>query len=160
MKKKYSRRLLREKALQILYAYEYNPEGLERMIAESIEAATTDDDERFFRTLVYKTVAEARMFDEEIEKRVRNWEMSRVALLDRLILRMGMCELIHLPDVPTKVTINEAIEIAKEFSTGSSGKFVNGVLDVAMADFKERGLVKKAGRGLVEESSGKSKSDE
>jgi N utilization substance protein B len=159
MKKKFSRRVLREKALQILYAYEYNPEGLERMIAEALDEATTDDDERFFRSLVYKTVAEAETFDKEIEKRVENWEMSRVALIDRLILRMGMCELTHLPDVPTKVTINEAIEIAKEYSTGSSGKFVNGVLDVAMADFKKRGLVKKTGRGLVEESTNKPKSE-
>ena len=78
--------------------------------------------------------------------------MSRVALIDKLLLRMGLCEILYFPDIPPKVSINEIIEIAKIFSTAGSGKFINGILDAILSDLKSHDILQKEGRGLVEES--------
>lgn len=67
--------------------------------------------------------------DMRIVGRVTNWEMNRIALIDKILLRIGICELLFFPDIPPKVSINESIEIAKDFSTAGSAKFINGILD-------------------------------
>ena len=74
---------------------------------------------------------------ETISKYLENWEWSRVALLDRLILQMATAELFYIDDVPPKVTISEAIEIANQFSTSDSSSFVNGILDAIYKDQKQ-----------------------
>ncbi|MCK7526701.1 MAG: transcription antitermination protein NusB [Ignavibacteriales bacterium] len=73
-------------------------------------------------------------------------------LLDRILLRMGICEIPFFPDIPPKVSINESIEIAKDYSTSSSGKFINGILDAILDDLKKDDKLNKKGRGLLEES--------
>jgi N utilization substance protein B len=78
--------------------------------------------------------------------------MNRIALIDKILLRMGICEILHFPDIPPKVSINESIEIAKNFSTAGSAKFINGILDAILAEEKKTGKLNKSGRGLVEES--------
>lgn len=78
-----------------------------------------------------------------------NWDVNRVALVDRIILMMGIEEFLHHQDIPPKVTINEYIEIAREYSTEKSGQFVNGMLDALRAELNEQGRIKKTGRGLV-----------
>ena len=78
--------------------------------------------------------------------------MNRIALIDKILLRMGICELLYFPDIPPKVSINEVIEIAKVFSTAGSGKFINGILDAILSELKTTGNLKKTGRGLMEES--------
>jgi N utilization substance protein B len=93
-----------------------------------------------------------------IKSKVSNWEMDRIALIDKLLLRMGICELIYFEDIPPKVSINEVIEISKKFSTAGSAKFINGVLDAVLNDLKKSGQLKKSGRGLIDESISK-KSD-
>ena len=70
--------------------------------------------------------------------------------MDRLILRMGICELLYFQEIPPKVSMNEAIELAKLFSTEKSGQFVNGILDAVLADVKKSGELTKAGRGLLD----------
>jgi N utilization substance protein B len=90
--------------------------------------------------------------DKHIKFRVDNWEMNRIALIDKILLRMGICELLYFPDIPPKVSINEAIEIAKLYSTAGSGKFINGILDVILTELKDTGKLNKTGRGLLEES--------
>jgi N utilization substance protein B len=87
-----------------------------------------------------------------IREKVNNWEMERIALIDRILLRIAIAELLYFPDIPPKVSINEAIEIAKEYSTAKSGKFINGVLDAILTDLKQSGKLNKSGRGLIEES--------
>ncbi len=78
-----------------------------------------------------------------IEPKLINWDAERVALIDQLLLRMGLCELLYFPSIPTKVTINEYIEIAKQYSTPQSGQFINGVLDKLLKDLeKEDRIVK------------------
>jgi N utilization substance protein B len=87
-----------------------------------------------------------------IAKKIKNWELDRIALIDRIVLRMGICELKYFPEIPPKVSINEAIELAKKFSTERSGKFVNGVLDAVYNELKETGQLVKQGRGLIDKS--------
>jgi N utilization substance protein B len=70
--------------------------------------------------------------------------------LDKLILRLALCEFLHFPDIPPKVTIDEAIEIAKKYSTEKSGRFVNGILDAVLIDLRKEGRLHKKGRGLSE----------
>lgn len=77
--------------------------------------------------------------------------MGRIALIDKILLRMAICELLYFTDIPPKVSINEAIEIAKIYSTAGSGKFINGILDTILSEEK-LGSLNKTGRGLVDES--------
>jgi transcription antitermination protein NusB len=84
---------------------------------------------------------------ELIEPRLKNWDKERVALIDLLLLRMGVCEFLYFPTIPTKVTINEYIDIAKQYSTPQSGQFVNGVLDNILKDLLKEDKVVKADRG-------------
>jgi len=81
---------------------------------------------------------------------VENWEFGRIALIDRLILRLALCELLHFDEIPPKVTINEAIDLAKKYSTSQSGRFVNGILDSLYQKYKSENRIKKRGRGLIE----------
>lgn len=150
--KKFNRRILREKSLQILYAYELNGEGLTDIIEYVLFEDMPESAKDFSITLVKTIVSHNKELDEQIKKRVNNWEMDRIALIDRLLLRIGIAELIYFPDIPPKVTINEVIEIAKEYSTSNSGKFINGILDAILANLKTTGKLLKSGRGLVEQS--------
>ena len=84
-----------------------------------------------------------------LDGRTPNWDSDRIALIDKLIMVIAIAELIYFPLIPTKVTINEYIEIAKEFSTSSSGKFVNGILDNIVKDLTKNHIIVKKGRGLI-----------
>jgi N utilization substance protein B len=148
----YKRRLIREKVLQILYAYEMNREGHAKIVSVLLEDVDDASDREFANELISKVIMHSDELDKKIKERVANWEMNRIALIDKILLRIGICELMYFPDIPPKVSINESIEIAKEYSTARSGKFINGILDAILSELKEGGKLKKTGRGLVEES--------
>lgn len=150
--KKSNRRELREKVLQVLYAYEFNGEGLTNLTEGILRGGTSASDTAFAKQLINKAVSNQKSLDDEIRSRVTNWEMERIALIDRLLLRIGITELYYFPDIPPKVSINELIEIAKEYSTSNSSKFINGILDAILSDLKKEGKLNKSGRGLIEES--------
>jgi N utilization substance protein B len=150
--KKSNRRELREKVLQTLYAYELNGEGLTVLMEGVLIDVSSEIDVNFAKQLINKVVANRMQLDNEIRSRVANWEMERIALIDRLLLRIGITEIYYFPDIPPKVTINEVIEIAKDYSTSNSGKFINGILDAILIDLKKDGKLNKSGRGLIEES--------
>jgi transcription antitermination protein NusB len=152
MTNKSKRRIVREKVLQILYAYEMNKESLQPLSLEILKDVTDDTDRTFAQELIRKVLSNIEDLDEKIIKRVTNWEMNRIALIDKILLRIGICELLYFPDIPPKVSINESIEIAKDYSTAGSAKFINGILDAVLADEKNTGKLNKSGRGLVEES--------
>ena len=152
MTNKSKRRIVREKVLQILYAYELNKESLQPLSLEILKDVTDEVDKAFAQELIRKVLANIEDLDGRIIQRVTNWEMNRIALIDKMLLRIGICELLHFPDIPPKVSINESIEIAKDYSTAGSAKFINGILDAILADEKNKGKLNKAGRGLVEES--------
>ena len=85
-----------------------------------------------------------------IKKKALNWDFDRIAVIDRIILRMAMCEFIYFDDIPPKVSIDEAIEISKKFSTEKSGKFINGILDSVLNEWNQENKINKKGRGLVD----------
>jgi len=149
---KSKRRIVREKVLQILYAYEMNKESLQPLSLEILKDVTDETDKAFAQELIRKVLSNIEDLDNRIMQRVANWEMNRIALIDKILLRIGICELLHFPDIPPKVSINESIEIAKNFSTAGSAKFINGILDAILAEEKKEGKLNKTGRGLVEES--------
>ena len=145
------RRAVRERVLQALYAYELSREPID-MIIENIAGDLKKHPEAFAfaRELILKVVETTRELDDLIRARIEHWEFNRLAVIDRVILRMGICELLYFDDIPPKVSINEAIEIAREFSTEKSDKFVNGVLDSVLDDLKHAERLTKSGRGLVD----------
>jgi len=152
MSLKFKRRVVREKVLQVLYAYEVNNDNLQAL-SDSLLAEVQDEKLiSFGKELINKVLINKNEFDQRIKQRVSNWEMNRIALIDRILLRMALCEIIYFPDIPPKVSINEAIEIAKTFSTAGSGKFINGILDAILMDEKSTGRLTKTGRGLVDET--------
>ena len=121
----------REFALQILYLCEMNPEPVENLLSDFWEQQENAPDEiREFAEAIVKGVHENKpLLDQVISKSADNWELDRMAVVDRNILRLAAYELLYRDDIPPKVAINEAVNIAKKFSQEESGKFVNGVLD-------------------------------
>lgn len=108
-----------------------------------------EDDEAFVSELFRKTIVNYKEFEKDIMDKVPNWETDRIADLDMILIKMAISEFIHFPSIPVKVTINEYIEIAKDYSTKKSGYFVNGVLDRISKDFLDSKRIVKSGRGLL-----------
>lgn len=104
----------------------------------------------FVLKLFRKTLIHSEAFDVLIAERAQNWDLERIAMLDVIILKMAMVELTEFPSIPVKVTLNEYIEISKEYSTPRSRQFVNGMLDKLVADLRADDRLKKMGRGLIE----------
>jgi len=150
--KKTTRRILREKSLQVLYAYEMSGDGLQNLIDGILTDITNKNDKEFSTKIVNSVIANRKELDEKIAERVNNWEMDRIALIDRILLRIGIAEIFYFSDIPPKVSINEVIEIAKDYSTSNSGKFINGILDAILTDLKQSGKLNKKGRGLIDQT--------
>ncbi len=109
-----------------------------------------EDDLVFMNTLFEKTTQIEKSNKDLIANNTKNWEVDRLPLTDRVILEMAITELINFPAIPVKVTINEYIELTKHYSTPKSAKFVNGILDVIAKELVASGVVKKSGRGLID----------
>ncbi len=111
----------------------------------------TDETTKEFGEVMLQKVYEN---DEEylqiIEPSLKNWDADRVAIIDMVLLKMAICELTTFPTIPTKVTLNEFVEISKNYSTDKSKDFINGILDRLMKKMDKEGLIKKEGRGLVD----------
>ena len=122
----------RESALQMLYQWEVGRGDLDEIVATSwaIQARSLDVDRDIIAgRFVRGTVANLKLIDDQITEASTNWRLERLAVLDRLILRLAIYELLFETDTPRAVVINEAIELARRFSTEDAVKFVNGVLD-------------------------------
>lgn len=148
------RREIREVVLQALYSEEVSGNLWKDVIAAVIKPKLGSDKKahKFAERLFLKTAKNKEELDEIIQDHIDNWKINRLATLDKLILRMAICEFLHFEEIPTKVTINEAIDIAKRFSTNKSGKFVNGILDAALSRLHKEDKIQKKGRGLIESS--------
>jgi len=109
-----------------------------------------EEDKEFFEKLFESTIKDTVFLQKLIAEKTKNWEFDRIAYTDRLILMLAVSEMMHFPSIPIKVTINEFIEVSKTYSTPKSKQFVNGVLDVIAVDLQEKGLIKKSGRGLID----------
>jgi len=129
-KDKHSRHYGREAVFQALYSVHISQENDAKVLDDIMKRYDFDDDtSKYVNVLFTKSVEHKKYIVETISKFLENWVWSRVALIDRLILQMSTAELFYIEDVPPKVTIAEAIQIAKEYSTSDSTAFVNGILD-------------------------------
>lgn len=107
------------------------------------------DDENFVSELFKKMVLKSKTYDEEIAKKTPNWEADRIADIDMILIKLAVTEFVNFPSIPTKVTINEYIEISKDYSTEKSSYFINGVLDKISKEFTNDKKIVKIGRGLL-----------
>ncbi len=121
----------RELALQLLYMVDARGEEALLGVDDFLKQEAPDETEAhdFARQLLSGTLDKQEEIDEAISAAAQNWHLRRMALVDRNILRMAVYEMLHLKDIPSKVSINEAIELGKRFSTQQSGSFINGILD-------------------------------
>ncbi|MCI0329399.1 MAG: transcription antitermination factor NusB [candidate division Zixibacteria bacterium] len=129
------RHRVREAVLSCLYAAESEAGSPLEILKNRLQEQDWSEGEReFAHGLFEKTFHNREKLDGEIEPKLKNWKLSRIALLDRIIMRMALAEWHFFPDIPEKVAIDEAVELAKKFSTAESGHFVNGILDAIFKD--------------------------
>ncbi len=149
------RRLARERVLQALYAYDISklaPDFLSADIFKDLESGAPME---FAMKLFRDTLENLGDLDAILQGHLEHWDMARVNPIDRSLLRMGVAEILYSEEIPTKVTINEIIELAKRYSTEESPKFVNGILDASLKQLSGEGKVVKTGRGLINTSTKK-----
>jgi len=133
------KRQSRISALQALYAWELSgndPGGTLAYLTEWTEADSVPEVIAYAGKLARLVIKNSAFCDELIQIRSKNWEMGRITLIDKLILRLAISELLFIEEVPPKVSITEAVEIAKEFSTDDSSAFINGILDSVFNDYQ------------------------
>jgi N utilization substance protein B len=109
-----------------------------------------EEDREFIVDLFDKCVRHDEEYQTLIAEKTQNWEPERIAMMDTLLMKMALTEFINFPSVPVKVTINEYLEISKEFSTPKSNSFINGILDKILSELKAENKIRKTGRGLIE----------
>jgi len=108
-----------------------------------------DEDMTYAMQLLSRTLLKNGALEKEIDGKTPNWDKDRIADIDSILLKMAICELLHFPSIPERVTINEYLEIAKEYSTPKSSIFINGILDKLTKEYKSEGKLNKMGRGLL-----------
>ncbi|HCK99048.1 MAG TPA: transcription antitermination factor NusB [Candidatus Marinimicrobia bacterium] len=128
------RRLAREVALQAIYAQELSGDNIKTVAADIIDKSEElSDDLKSFAGEIFKSATlHKKELDDYIKAKSENWDFDRIAIIDRLIIRMAISEFLYFEDIPPKVSISEAIEIAKKYSTDDSSAFVNGILDAVL----------------------------
>jgi len=133
------RRNAREGVLQALYAQQFSDEKptiiLNRIMALSPEIKKNS---KFISSLFQCVLDHADWANDMIRSHLQNWEFDRVAQIDQVLLRMGICEIFYMEDIPPKVSISEMVEISKVYSTEESSGFINGILDAVYKEFQQK----------------------
>ena len=133
------RRNAREGVLQALYAQQFSEDKstiiLNRVMALSPEKKKNS---KFISSLFQCVLDHADWANDMIKSHLQNWEFDRVAQIDRVLLRMGICEIFYMDDIPPKVSISEMVEISKVYSTDESSGFINGILDAVFKEFQQK----------------------
>lgn len=138
-------------------------DAAQMMVAKTIKSFTKESDELtslprlikdsddldFARTLYQKCITQSDAYEKMIHEKAQHWEMDRIAVVDVLLMKLAIAELINFNEIPVKVTLNEYIELSKEYSTPKSGNFINGILDKVKAELMDKGDIQKIGRGLL-----------
>ncbi|RMG19048.1 MAG: transcription antitermination factor NusB [Bacteroidetes bacterium] len=161
-----TRRQIRAKVMQAVYAclssgqkpevvFDLLLKDVMNEVEELEKRKRLSGDTRLLRSLYYDSMENAAQYDELIKSKAENWELERIARIDRILMHMGICEMLNFEEIPIKVTINEYLELAKTYSTPNSSKFINGILDSLYNDFKKNGKIVKRGRGLIDHSTHK-----
>ncbi len=137
--------------MKALYANEQTEGDADQAVHALVQVPLSDDPPTrdFAERLFQETLDAMEVADGIIEKHTDNWEIDRIAAIDRCLLRMATTELLEFEEVPPKVSVDEAIEIAKRYSTPRSGTFVNGVIDAVLLDLHDQKRLNKTGRGLI-----------
>ena len=125
-------------------------DGAEESLTLQSLSHNEDEDFDYLKKLFSQTVEKEYELEQIIGKKANNWDVSRMAVTDMIILKMALTEMMIFPSIPVKVTINEFIEISKNYSTPKSKQFVNGILDVLANELSSKGIIKKSGRGLID----------
>ncbi len=128
-----TRRLARETALRAAYVLDIRKCSIDEALRDPLVNNNEKTPSYTLRLLTFSDTYRD-YIDDLIRSKVERWEFHRIALIDRLVIRLSLVELLYFTDVPPKVTINEAIEVAKKYSTSKSGRFVNGILDSVYSD--------------------------
>ena len=117
------------------------------VLPKSVFKNKTDKD--FAISLFDLTIRNDQEYEDIIVKKAKNWDLERIAIMDQILIKMAFCEILNMPELPIKVSLNEYIEISKYYSTNKSKMFINGLLDSAITDFKNENKIIKTGRGLM-----------
>lgn len=144
------RRFVRIKAIEVLYAYQIAKDHIDKVKKDLLTEITDLEKYNFASELIDAVLKNQRSIDTLITGRIQNWEYDRVAILDKIILRLAIAEILYFPEIPPKVSINEAIELAKMYCSDKSPTFVNGVLDAVLNILKKENKLNKKGRGLID----------
>lgn len=143
-----SRSQERENALKVSFACEISGDTWQDQVSRLTEAHQIKSSE-FVKRHVSLYQDHKAEIDNDIIKHLKNWDFNRLAVIDRVIMRMAIIELLYFKDIPPEVSINEAIELAKKYSTEKSDKFINGLLDAVFRKLKQENRISKSGRGLI-----------
>lgn len=136
-----SRREAREEALKVLYQIDIRKEDPEQIMKEFWKENPPDKEvQQYSRLLIRQTLEHLDRIDSIIKETSSHWKIDRIGLVERNILRFAICEILYKKDIPSKVAIDEAVSIAKDFGTDDSGSFINGILDRVMKDSIARQL--------------------
>ena len=132
------RRKAREATMQALYALEINNGFPQDVLELCDDSFNNSENDTYTRELFNCVIEKQSWADDLISQCLENWEFGRVAILDKILLRMGVSGIYHIDDVPPKVSISEMVEIAKVYSTEESSSFVNGILDTIYKNYSEK----------------------
>jgi N utilization substance protein B len=152
--------MLEEKNIQWTEEFEFVCSCIHRTITDSVNRKSLQlmrlfrdekDDKDFVRDLFLKTILNSEKYQAMIAEKTFNWEADRIALMDILLMKMALAEMCYFPTIPVKVSINEYIDISKEYSTPKSREFINGIIDKLAIELRNKGTIVKTGRGLIEQ---------
>lgn len=134
----------------VLKTIDFIPESSTDNLPIAILYKDEKEDKQFAKDLFKLVIEHGDETDKLIQAKTDNWELERIAFMDVLLMKMAIVEFLYFPTVPVKVSLNEYIELAKQYSTPKSSVFINGILDKLLAELKKDGTLQKKGRGLVE----------
>ena len=163
-----TRRQIREKVMQAVYACKVSgekPRTMYDLLLKEVHEELVAIEERkgqsgdthLMDTLYFDALENGDRYDSMIISKAENWELDRIALIDRILMHLAICEMLNMENIPVKVTINEYLELAKLYSTPKSNKFINGILDSLFNELNGSGKIIKKGRGLQQGRSKNSK---
>ena len=132
------RRVARESVLEALFANQFSDDKPDLVLKRILDSYPDGEKNlEFIELLFYSVIENVQLADKMITSHLQNWEFDRVAQIDRLLLRMGICEIFFIEEIPPKVSISEMVEISKVYSTDESPGFINGILDAVYKDYQK-----------------------
>ena len=132
------RRVARESVLEALFANQFSDDKPDLVLKRILDSDPDGEKNlEFIELLFYSVIENVQLADKMITSHLQNWEFDRVAQIDRLLLRMGICEIFFIEEIPPKVSISEMVEISKVYSTDESPGFINGILDAVYKDYQK-----------------------